>query len=96
MMLLGMVIGILGGLYIWKNIAVILLPYIQCLVEKVNFSRSEDGNDMVTFFILLITTFLVMLISLFIIGKIFGGFGIIIIIALCVYFRIGTDKGRLR
>lgn len=94
-MLLGMIISVLGGLYIWKNIAVIFMPYIQNFVENINVSRSQDGNDMVTIFALIGTTFLAMVIGTIILDKIFGNFAVVIIIALCVYFRFGTDKGKL-
>ncbi|MCE7786052.1 hypothetical protein [Staphylococcus xylosus] len=96
MMLLGMVISIFGGLYIWKNIVVILMPYIQDFVENYNISRGQNGNDMVSFFALLIITFLIMIFLLFMIWSIIGDFGIIIIIGLCIYFRFGTDKGKIK
>ncbi|AYU55665.1 hypothetical protein CNQ82_09590 [Staphylococcus debuckii] len=92
--LLALFLSIGCTIYICKNLFLISLNYVGEFIYSLHISRSEDGNQ----FIGLVSTIIFTLIAYFIIlilsYIIFKRFFLIPIIALCLYFRFGTDTGK--
>lgn len=91
MELLAFIILLGCGFYIYKNIAYILARHIGDFVHSNKISRTEDGNDFIAMVATLILTFLAVIFILILSYKIFRGFYLIPVIALCLYFKFGTN-----
>lgn len=94
MELLALFIAIGCIIYICKNVFLISLNYVGEFIYSLHISRSEDGNQFIalvsTIIFNLIANFLILILSYLI----FKSYFLIPIIALCLYFRFGTDAGK--
>ncbi|RIO87364.1 hypothetical protein BUZ06_11105 [Staphylococcus gallinarum] len=92
--LLAFIIVLGCGFYIYKNIAYILAGHIGNFVHSNQISRSEDGNDFIAMVATIILTFLAVVFIIILSYKIFRGLYLLPLIALCLYFRFGTNVGK--